>query len=773
MLVQFADLLLPFIMSLILVTVLEPVKQARARAAACTFLLIFSKLPCCRCCLKTHIKYLTEFVRRCWATGNPSREGVGYRLLEVFPIYFPGEKIDLSGGAGMPQPPTGSGGRSSVVGRLVGKVMVLTILLAFRIFWFVGQIVWLSGEAVMHDFKFYKMGVGKRTSQAMGPCGRFHLEKSIPTDMKHMGDFALSLLQYVAQFLSQQVFYTLTQVSLTAIFVLFLLFSPVQRDFSPVMQGVFESMELYLKLKTFISAMMGVTNGIALAVIGLELPAAWGLLTFLANFIPNIGGPVVSIVPCVISLLDARKSLTQVTMAFFVQFFLHFNIANFVEPMVFGSSEDARCWYAVGEADFGSGSGVVGLPSPEVRISYATPTVLASPVTAPIFVKTPDTVSGRSTPMAMAFQPTQALAPAVQKVSTPRCAEAPKVKAPEVEVPQPDLPGPPAEVSPRERSKTPKTPRTPRSLQNSLSQPAVGGHLPGRIQGISCCALCHSLLQIFAGKVRIQTFANSSELPAPPARLVDRALAYELSEADDVAASDTFCRLHHLHKNRYELWLKGQDAIRRCTARGDAQATRVIRSCAEEMGKLDNICGKVEQEYLEAFASFFKQLQQDVRENLFKTLMGKADELVNAWQHEIEEVNQQIDKKVQQKRHNLQTAVHRRHEAAKEDFWRQHEKQCAQQFVSCLVDNCRNMHIGRAMDASTAFKELELSQQARRPATEKSVEGKAQSRADQERAKRRIGLNDRRSNEKGGEEEEMESVVVAQDRLSEAWNGSR
>ena len=37
--------------------------------------------------------------------------------------------------------------------------------------------------------------------------------------------------------------------------------------------------------------MMGITNGIALAIIGLELPAAWGLLTFLANFIPNIGGP--------------------------------------------------------------------------------------------------------------------------------------------------------------------------------------------------------------------------------------------------------------------------------------------------------------------------------------------------------------------------------------------------------------------------------------------------------------------------------------------------
>ncbi|CAK9046134.1 Putative transport protein BB_0006 [Durusdinium trenchii] len=306
MLVQFADLLLPFIMSLILVTVLEPVKQYTLEVLECTFLLIFSKLPCCRCCLKT------------------SRKTAGYGNVDKR------EKIDLSGG---------------IKKILLFIAIVLTILLAFRIFWFVGQIVWLSGEAVMHDFKFYKMGVGKRTSQVQDLLHRFHLEKSIPTDMKHMGDFALSLLQYVAQFLSQQVFYTLTQVSLTAIFVLFLLFSPVQRDFSPVMQGVFESMELYLKLKTFISAMMGVTNGIALAVIGLELPAAWGLLTFLANFIPNIGGPVVSIVPCVISLLDARKSLTQVTMAFFVQFFLHFNIANFVEPMVFGSSEDARCWF--------------------------------------------------------------------------------------------------------------------------------------------------------------------------------------------------------------------------------------------------------------------------------------------------------------------------------------------------------------------------------------------------------------------------------------------
>ena len=47
------------------------------------------------------------------------------------------------------------------------------------------------------------------------------------------------------------------------------------------------------------------------------------------------------------------------------------------------------------------------------------------------------------------------------------------------------------------------------------------------------------------------------------------------------------------------------------------------------------------------------------------------------------------------------------------------------------------MHVGRANDASSAFKDLELSQQAKRPFTEKSADSKATSRAEQERAKRR------------------------------------
>jgi len=146
------------------------------------------------------------------------------------------------------------------------------------------------------------------------------------------------------------------------------------------MGGVFRSMETYLKLKTLISAIMGVTNGTALAFIGLELPAAWGLLTFLANFIPYIGAPCVSLAPCFIALMDVRKHIAQVVAAFLAQFALHFTIANFIEPIVFGISEEIHSVVVLlGLSFFGYVWGISGmfLGVPLLYATHAWLTVVA------------------------------------------------------------------------------------------------------------------------------------------------------------------------------------------------------------------------------------------------------------------------------------------------------------------------------------------------------------------------------------------------------------
>lgn len=297
LMVEFADIVLPFVMALLLVTILEPMKQVIYSCIESTLLLFFRRLFFCSCCFRA------------------SSEGVEAREQR---------QPDLS----------------SAMSRLALTLsIILTVLVAGRIFWIWGSIVWLSGEAIIHDFSYYKEGMQERAEQMKVLLKKFGLEKSVSLDMHDAGDTALTLLKYIAEYITNHAFYTATQLSLTTIFTVFLLFTPVQRKFSPVMEGVFGSMELYLKLKTYISLLMGITNGIFLGLVGFEIPAAWGLLTFLVNFIPNLGGPSISAISCLIAFVDSRKSLTQVGCGFGAQFLLHFNIANFVEPIVFGTTE--------------------------------------------------------------------------------------------------------------------------------------------------------------------------------------------------------------------------------------------------------------------------------------------------------------------------------------------------------------------------------------------------------------------------------------------------
>ncbi|CAE8718661.1 unnamed protein product, partial [Polarella glacialis] len=269
-----------------------------------------------------------------------------------------------------------------------------------------------------------------------------------------------------------------------------------------------------------------------------------------------------------------------------------------------------------------------------------------------------------------------------------------------------------------------------------------GGPGGGRgIQGTANCSLCHALLEAFAGKLRIQTFNTASSLPAPPQELVDKALALELSEEEEIVASATLCRYHSLHKRRYELWLRGQEAIRRCTTRGDPQAMAAVRRVAEDLAKLEEKAAKVEPEFLESFAAYLKLLQQDVRENLFDTLMGKADELVAAWQSEIDDVDAQISRKIKERRASLTDAIDRCQESAREQFWRQQQKHSAQKFVNVLVDNCKHLQTCKSSQAAQAFRELAVIEQAKRRMTEREVESKVAQKTEREYAKRERAMS--------------------------------
>ena len=93
----------------------------------------------------------------------------------------------------------------------------------------------------------------------------------------------------------------------------------------------------YLLIKTGTSLITGVNAGLILWIAGLDFPFIWGFLTFLFNFIPNIGSPIITILPLLLAIVKFGSFLP----VFILAIFLVANqsiIDNIVEPRWAGRS---------------------------------------------------------------------------------------------------------------------------------------------------------------------------------------------------------------------------------------------------------------------------------------------------------------------------------------------------------------------------------------------------------------------------------------------------
>jgi len=148
----------------------------------------------------------------------------------------------------------------------------------------------------------------------------------------------VSEVEALGSIVTKHVVYTAMQGVVTFIFLLYMLWSPIKVQGNPLAQEVVKTTERYLKVKCLLSAFAGLCITIVLAAVGLELPAAFGLLAFLTNFLPGVGSLISSVLPCMLAVIDARKTPTQVFLALFGQIVVHFCIDFLIEPVFFGIS---------------------------------------------------------------------------------------------------------------------------------------------------------------------------------------------------------------------------------------------------------------------------------------------------------------------------------------------------------------------------------------------------------------------------------------------------
>jgi AI-2 transport protein TqsA len=96
----------------------------------------------------------------------------------------------------------------------------------------------------------------------------------------------------------------------------------------------------YVILKTALSALTGGVVGIILFVTKVRLAMLFGLLTFMLNFIPNIGSLIAMVLPIPIILLDKVDGdyPGRVPMALLLPVLVQGYVGNVLEPVLFGKS---------------------------------------------------------------------------------------------------------------------------------------------------------------------------------------------------------------------------------------------------------------------------------------------------------------------------------------------------------------------------------------------------------------------------------------------------
>jgi AI-2 transport protein TqsA len=92
----------------------------------------------------------------------------------------------------------------------------------------------------------------------------------------------------------------------------------------------------YLLVSTVFGLIVGVLDGVALAIIGVPLPVLWGVLSFITNYIPNIGFVIGLVPPALLALLTLGVPEMLVVIA--VYCVLNFIIQSLIQPRYVGDS---------------------------------------------------------------------------------------------------------------------------------------------------------------------------------------------------------------------------------------------------------------------------------------------------------------------------------------------------------------------------------------------------------------------------------------------------
>lgn len=105
------------------------------------------------------------------------------------------------------------------------------------------------------------------------------------------------------------------------------------------LDSIDQQLQSYIIIKTILSFLTGAVATIILFLYGIDFAIIWGLLTFILNYIPNIGSLIATIAPILVSLLEYGFGFTTISLSALL--LINQNIfGNLIEPHYLGRQMD-------------------------------------------------------------------------------------------------------------------------------------------------------------------------------------------------------------------------------------------------------------------------------------------------------------------------------------------------------------------------------------------------------------------------------------------------
>lgn len=106
-------------------------------------------------------------------------------------------------------------------------------------------------------------------------------------------------------------------------------------DIDQMTTAISTSLQRYVGVKAFISALTALFSYAVFRSLGLDFPETWAVLTFALNFIPSVGSLVAVIFPALVALVQF-ETITEFLLILFGCGTVQFLIGNFLDPALTG-----------------------------------------------------------------------------------------------------------------------------------------------------------------------------------------------------------------------------------------------------------------------------------------------------------------------------------------------------------------------------------------------------------------------------------------------------